>query len=116
MDKAVASLDQAAALRRLDGDTDIYLMLVGVFLEDAPVQMQKLGEAIRTGDAWSAVSVAHTLKSSARTVGAMILGDLCDELEHDLATVDPESAGNLFARLLAEYTHVARLLAGDIIC
>jgi HPt (histidine-containing phosphotransfer) domain-containing protein len=116
MDKAVASIDLAGALKRLDGDTDIYLVLVGVFLEDAPLQMEKLGRAIRDNDTGGAVSIAHTLKSGARTVGAMLLGELCAELERNMGRDDPEPAGDAFARLLAEYARVACQLSGNAVC
>jgi len=116
MDKPVASLDRASALKRLDGDAEFYRVLVGVFLEDAPVQIQKLAEAMRIADANTAIGVAHTLKSGGRTVGAMIFGDLCAELENCLAMDDPKSAGFVFAKLLAEYKQIAWLLEGDVDC
>ncbi|MBF0482357.1 MAG: Hpt domain-containing protein [Desulfovibrionaceae bacterium] len=116
MDNPAVSLDQAAALKRLDGDVDIYRVLAGVFLEDAPVQMDKLGEAIGSGDVQCAMGIAHTLKSGARTVGAMLLGELCAELECGLATGGQSPAGDVFARLLAEYRQIARLLETEIGC
>lgn len=116
MDKAVASLDLASALKRLDGDTDMYQILVGVFLEDLPLQMRVLCEALRTGDTTSAIGVAHTLKSSSRTVGAMVLGDLFAELEHSLGPDGSKPADNVCEVLLDEFAHIACLLEGGVNC
>lgn len=39
-------------------------------------------QAVETGDAETACEIVHSLKSTARSVGAMQLGDLCERLEH----------------------------------
>ena len=54
-------------------------------LAEFRVQLQAIGTALyayhAAGDRASVAREAHSLKSSARTVGAMRLGDICDRLE-----------------------------------
>ncbi|MEO8857234.1 MAG: PAS domain S-box protein [Burkholderiaceae bacterium] len=52
---------------------------------------------------WSRVpEIAHKLKSSARSIGALGLGDICAELEATAATASPQSLEALRARFDAE--------------
>lgn len=44
----------------------------------------ELGTAYVSGQKAQVGSLAHKLKSSARTVGALALGELCDEMEHNV--------------------------------
>ena len=60
------------------------------------MQAARLRAAITAGDARAAGHIAHGLKSNARAVGAMQLGDLCEALEHVGKTGD---LGALEARL-----------------
>jgi len=45
------------------------------------VQITKILAAAQNGDTPSLTSLAHTLKSAARTVGALALGELCQQIE-----------------------------------
>jgi HPt (histidine-containing phosphotransfer) domain-containing protein len=55
--------------------------LIHAFLEDAPLQIQHLRDALAANDAESFRRAAHTLKSNAATFGAMELSALARELE-----------------------------------
>jgi PAS domain S-box-containing protein len=63
--------DEAAALNELLAD----------FLDSARPQAAALGAALQAGDAVRCGKLAHALKSAARSVGALALGQLCAELE-----------------------------------
>jgi HPt (histidine-containing phosphotransfer) domain-containing protein len=110
MDNAAVSLDRAGALMRLGGDEDIYHLLSQVFLDDAVSQMRALTQAVAEDDAPAALHIAHTLKSSARTVGAMILGGLFADLERRLGFGDASVAKNLLREISAEFTLVVSLI------
>jgi HPt (histidine-containing phosphotransfer) domain-containing protein len=60
---------------------DFIVELIDAFLEDAPVQVRQLKEALAAQDADAFRRAAHTLKSNARTFGAGGLADLSQELE-----------------------------------
>lgn len=51
------------------------------FLDSSEAQVSQLLEAIMLGDVKEVGQIAHKLKSAARSVGAMRLGELCDKLE-----------------------------------
>ncbi|MFZ4536776.1 PAS domain S-box protein [Propionivibrio sp.] len=69
-------------LKALIGDDEA---IVREFLHDFRLSALGIAVQIRTacvaGEASAAGMVAHKLKSSARSVGALALGDLCDEME-----------------------------------
>ena len=71
-----------ATLTALVGDNPgIHKRLLEKFLVSAEKQVSEITEAAATGDATTLANVAHTLKSGARSVGALRLGALCQALE-----------------------------------
>jgi CheY-like chemotaxis protein len=71
------------SLRELqgEGEPDILEELVGIFLEDAPSQLETLKEAAEKGDTQSIGRIAHTLKGSCGNMGAVRMEALYSELE-----------------------------------
>jgi HPt (histidine-containing phosphotransfer) domain-containing protein len=61
------------------GEPELYLKLVGIFLEDSAVFISQINPGIESSSQTSAV--AHAWKSSSFTVGATHLGELCQQLE-----------------------------------
>jgi len=55
--------------------------LINTFLEDAPLQIRQMKDALANQDAESFKRAAHTVKSNAATFGANQLADLARELE-----------------------------------
>jgi PAS domain S-box-containing protein len=72
--------DDAATLRELLAD----------FLGVAHQQARELREAFRRGDVVHAAALAHKLKSASRSVGAMVLGEVCASIERLRAPEDPQ--------------------------
>jgi HPt (histidine-containing phosphotransfer) domain-containing protein len=69
-------------LGRLVGENaDMQRRLLAKFLVNAQNQVQTMDSARILGDLRVLADVAHTLKSAARTVGAMALGELCQTVE-----------------------------------
>jgi CheY-like chemotaxis protein len=60
---------------------DLHQRLLDKFLSNAVTLAQTIAVAAQAGDAQQAAFAAHTFKSSARTVGALQLGDLCEQIE-----------------------------------
>ena len=65
--------------------------LLTKFLTNAQTQVSAMVQALHVADAAPLGGIAHTLKSAARSVGALALGELCQQLENagragDLAT------------------------------
>ncbi len=72
----------AAALGLLVGDNPgLHERLLTKFLTNATGQVKVIAEAAQADAMHQAALVAHTLKSSARAVGAFSLGEVCEQLE-----------------------------------
>lgn len=78
-----------ATLRRLHEDLgaeeDVTRDIVQTFLQSAGDLLREAREGLAKGDAHVVQRVAHTLKSSAGTLGAMRLSELARDLEASLA-------------------------------
>ncbi|MDD5481121.1 CHASE domain-containing protein [Rhodoferax sp.] len=71
-----------STLTQLMGDNpDMHKRLLSKFLANGQVQVATLVAAAQSGDMALCVTTAHTLKSAARTVGALALGELCQHIE-----------------------------------
>jgi histidine phosphotransfer protein HptB len=107
------TIDRATfdALSEVTG-ADFARELVDTFLEEAPVMLNDLRDALTTNDADKFRRAAHSLKSNSLTFGALPLGAMARELElTDVATVRASGAQPL-AALTDEYSRVATALTG----
>jgi HPt (histidine-containing phosphotransfer) domain-containing protein len=91
-ESATTSAPALSAVAAKPVDASILEQLVGndpavisEFLQDFRVSARKTADELRAawqaGDAKTAGSIAHKLKSSARSVGALQLGELCAQME-----------------------------------
>jgi PAS domain S-box-containing protein len=87
------------ALAELVGNNPaLHRRLLDRFMRNAPDQVAVIQNAIGVGDVHAAALTAHTLKSAARSVGALALGALCQRLEtaglaQDAPTCQQEATG-----------------------
>jgi two-component system sensor histidine kinase/response regulator len=77
-------------------DPAVIFDLLHGFQDSAGRTAELLKAACGVGDMATTIEQAHRLKSSARTVGALVLGALCEEIE----TAGKAGAGDTLARLL----------------
>jgi len=71
-----------ATLTELVGDNPaLHQRLLEKFLTNAEKQVAEIAAAAAASDTATLAGVAHTLKSAARSVGALALGELCQGLE-----------------------------------
>lgn len=97
----------AAALRRLreldpDGSHGVVVRVLGAF-ETSLARMLGQLEAQRVdGDPAAVCGIAHTLKSSSASVGALALSAACAEVEARLRAGPPATLGRDVDHLLAE--------------
>lgn len=100
-DEARPAIDE---LRAIGGDELVGEML-GTFVRFGDAQLRRLVEAGDAGDLDGAAGIAHTLKSTARQLGALALGDACAAAE--LAGRGGDAAG------LAMHTSAVRAAYGS---
>lgn len=74
-------LDKFQALQRMEGDEEMYSEIVELFLEDSPVQLGNLRQAVADGDKARTERLAHSLKSAAANIGAEAFREKCLALE-----------------------------------
>ena len=107
---AQSVLDAAcmAELRALDPDGTAQLVrrVLVTYQASLAKLVQQLGVA-RTDGAWDQVArVAHTLKSSSASIGALALSALCADIERLLRAGDTAGAAALLDRFHAEVARV----------
>ncbi len=73
--------DLDAALNFMDHDEEIVCQAIEVFIEQAPVYLEQISRKAQDGSLTAVNQTAHTLKSSALTVGATALGMTAARLE-----------------------------------
>jgi HPt (histidine-containing phosphotransfer) domain-containing protein len=101
--RAVLDPQALERLRATPADREFAAELVDAYLRDAPALL----ETLRGPDARRA---AHTLKSTARVLGAARLAELCQELEAKAKAGSLAGAAELVARIDGEYARVDRAL------
>lgn len=74
--------DRKTALSLLDDRNELMDMMDGIFLREAPMDLDTVHEAISTGDMDTAKRSAHSIKGAARTVGAVKAGSIAEQLEY----------------------------------
>ncbi|EXJ12244.1 Hpt domain-containing protein [Nitrincola nitratireducens] len=74
--------DLNEALLYCDHDETLLMDLIGVFVEILPSQYDKLRQAFEEHALEDAEQITHTLKSSAATIGAQTLSNLCQDCNH----------------------------------
>jgi HPt (histidine-containing phosphotransfer) domain-containing protein len=76
------------------------------FLENASEQVRRLQQLMNADDTVAVAELAHELKSSSRTVGALLLGSLCDQLEQCARQGDVPTMQTLVARVESAFAEV----------
>ena len=89
------AVDRDALLARLGGDEALLDEVVRIFLDDVPHQLEGMDKALAAGDAPALRRLAHTLKGSGGTAGALKLQAASAELEKAAATGDLLAAAPL---------------------
>ena len=85
-----------------------------MFLDSAREGLAELDIALVSGDLARAGAVAHRMKSSARAVGALSFGDVCDELEQQQRRGALAQGRALRARLRSLFARLERQVAADL--
>jgi CheY-like chemotaxis protein len=80
-DGPLAAWDARILIKIVGVNPALHQRLLDKFLLNGNRQIATLTAAHDHGDTKTIISVAHTLKSASRTVGAMALGELCQQLE-----------------------------------
>ena len=107
-DAAIANTEAEA------GDDDIDPELLSLFIEEATDLLSQIDQLLQAwtdseapSSAPALLRILHTLKGSARMVGAAALGDQVHQMEHALAQAEPVPV----ASLLADFSRIMQMFS-----
>jgi PAS domain S-box-containing protein len=109
-----ALLDLEVLADTFGGNAEKMRKYAFMFLETAREGLLEIDRALAAGDVERAAGVAHRIKSSARTVGAMGFGDVCADLEAQRERASIAQARSLAARLRALLARLERHIAAEL--
>jgi HPt (histidine-containing phosphotransfer) domain-containing protein len=64
-----------------DGDPELLVDLIQMFLDDAPKKVEAIQTGLRGGDFEAMERAAHSLKGSSGNLGAKLLQDACEQMQ-----------------------------------
>jgi CheY-like chemotaxis protein len=107
-DAAALDPQMLARLRALHGgeDVDVVGELGDVFLSVMPGLLDAIRTAIATADASTLCQAAHSAKGSSASIGAVVLANVCAELEELGEGGEVVNAGGRLSRVEAEFGRV----------
>ncbi len=110
--EAVLDAGALERLRELDpkGENQLLDRVIKAFEASAARLMPQLQEARRAGNLAGVRHVAHTLKSSSASIGAMKLSQLCADIEAKIRTDQTENIGPRMDAMCAEVEIVLQAL------
>ena len=74
--------DPAATLSALGDDSELLATLAGIYIDELPACLHRLGAALAAGDGGEICQAAHALKGAAANFGAQPLVTLLNRIEH----------------------------------
>ena len=64
-----------------DGDPELFIDLIQMFLDDGPCKVRAITEGLEEGDLDKVERAAHSLKGSSGNLGAILLQETCDRMQ-----------------------------------
>lgn len=92
--------ERATFLKRMMDDWDLCVEVLGDFLDDLPVQLEGLVQAIAQGDLPEAAHRAHTIKGASASVSAERLREAASALEVVVKAGALDQAQSILSSLL----------------
>jgi CheY-like chemotaxis protein len=97
-------------LEVIGGEFDQLVQIIDSFLEDAPLQLAKLGEAVEGKDTGTIRLLAHSLKSNGADLGATDFTEACKKLELLAKTGELNGADALYAEITGQFPAIKKAL------
>jgi PAS domain S-box-containing protein len=110
-----SALDVTVLEGLVGNDKDVIRGFLGEYVAGARDQVDSLRAAAAAGDTRQAAAIAHKLKSSSRSVGALALGDLCAELESAGKAGDKAQVMQILSQLGAMFAQVEDAIARELL-
>ncbi len=101
-----------AALESINGDMDLFASVVEAYLEEVPLRLTEMHEALKTHDAGAFERASHTIKSSLQFFGAAEVAEQAFQLEMQGKNNELNTAPPLFAEFETQLAHSYRVAEG----
>ena len=89
-----------------DGDPELLLDLIQLYLDDSPAKIQGLQTGVASGDMEIVERAAHALKGSSGNLGARLLQETCEQLQLTARQPNQAEIQQLVARAQTEFADV----------
>jgi signal transduction histidine kinase/CheY-like chemotaxis protein/HPt (histidine-containing phosphotransfer) domain-containing protein len=103
--------DRDEVLERLGGDEELLQEIAGVFLNDVPVQITSIEQAIAKGDSHQVEHQAHTLKGASGSFGAHTLQAAALAIEKAAANEETAQLPEILQTIKHEFEKVRQVVA-----
>jgi HPt (histidine-containing phosphotransfer) domain-containing protein len=97
----------------VDGEPDLVVELIDLYLDDAPQKLKAMRIALSLRDSNSLRDVAHSLKGSSSSLGARQVAALCEEIEKDAIDLSSQEANTVLIRVEHEFDRVRLAFAAE---
>ena len=97
-----------------DGSAGVLAEVIGMYLDEAGLHLQRLRDALARQDPQALDRTAHAFKSASQNVGAMHLGELCRRLERQGRAGQLAGASELVRAIEQQLDLVRPLLLAEI--
>jgi len=120
-EKVVDRIDDAVNLKvltsfaevQIEGEPDLIVELIDLYLDDAPRRIASLQEAVAKADEKGFRRAAHTLKGSSANLGAGRLAELCEQIERAEDDDAVQEVRVLLQSMEREFEHVRRAFSAE---
>ncbi len=89
---------------------DEFGILISTYLADAKLRLQLIEQGLQNQDYEAVRLAAHSLKGASANLGALLLAQICERLEHDCKAGHYVECNELFVQAQAEFVQVEVLL------
>ena len=106
--------DKETVMERLDGDEALFSEILGMFLEDAPIKVERMQEHLKEKDFAGLEFQAHSLKGAAAYIGGDALQKVAWEMEVAAKNHDLDRAPILLGSLEKELAEFKKAVNADL--
>ncbi len=93
-----------------DGDPELVMDLIQMFLDDGPAKVTAVTEGLAAGDLEKAERAAHSLKGSSGNLGAKLLQNACEQMQLATRYHKLDESRQLLASFTARFTEAEAAL------
>ena len=110
----LSTFDRDDFLKRLDGDEELFVSVIQLFLQDCPERLDAIRAALDARSAEDIRVSAHALKGAAATMSASRLAKAAETMERFGAERQLDAAAAEWTRLSEEASLVTEMLGRQI--